>query len=121
MRRAQEVLTRRWQDAINVLLGIWLIASPWVILEAATGLAAWNAWVLGVIIAVAALAALIAFHRLEEWASVLFGVWLIVSPWILGFGTLMPAVVNQVVVGVLVGGLALWQAFRTHGGTAEAA
>ena len=121
MSDVRKVLAHRWQDAINLLLGIWLIVSPWALLEAATGAAAVNAWVLGVIIVVAAASALVAFHRWEEWASVLFGVWLIVSPWILGFGALMPAVVNQIVVGVLVGGLALWQAYRTRGDAAQTA
>lgn len=108
---------RQWQDGVNLLLGLWLIVSPWVLGYAAQQNAAWDSWIPGVIMAVAALSALVAFHAWEEWVNVALGVWLIVSPWILGYGTLQaPAVWNQVIVGVIAGVLALWSAVdETHG------
>ena len=40
---------KRWQDWLNLLIGIWLFISPWVIGFAGTRHAAsWNAWILGV-------------------------------------------------------------------------
>lgn len=108
-------LSRQWQDAINVVLGLWLVVSPWALGYATQTAPAWNAYVLGVIIAVAAIAALVAFHTWEEWVSVVLGAWLVVSPWILGFTSLTAAFWNQIVVGLVVGVLALWSALTTHG------
>lgn len=106
----------RWQDSANLVLGVWLFLSPWILGFTGTGVAMWNAYVLGVIIAVAAIAALVAFHEWEEWADMAFGAWLIVSPWLLGFGTTtagaeggaFAATWNFVVVGALTIALAAW-------------
>lgn len=114
MEKFWSTVSRQWQDAVNIVLGLWLIASPWVLGYAAQTTPAWNAYVLGVIIAVAAIAALVAFHAWEEWVNVALGVWLVVSPWILGFSGLTTALWNQIVVGVLVGGLAFWSTMVTH-------
>jgi hypothetical protein len=116
MEKFGSTLSRQWQDAVNVVLGLWLIVSPWVLGYAMQTTPAWNAYVLGVIIAVAAIAALVAFHAWEEWVNVVLGIWLVVSPWILGFTTLTAALWNQVVVGIVVGALALWSTMTTRGG-----
>jgi predicted cobalt transporter CbtA len=42
-------------------------------------------WVTSAIIAILSLAAIIAYRDWEEWLNVLLGLWLIVSPWLLGF------------------------------------
>lgn len=104
------VLSRQWQDAINTVLGLWLVVSPWALGYAMETTPTWNAWVLGVVIAVTGIAALVAFHRWEEWLNVVFGAWLIVSPWLLGFAGLTDALWNQIVVGLVVAALAVWRA-----------
>jgi hypothetical protein len=48
---------------------------------------AWNAHGVGVVVAVAAFAALVAFHQWEEWVNAALAAWLIVSPYLLGFST----------------------------------
>ncbi len=107
-------LSSCWQDIVNVVLGIWLIAAPAVLGYVSSSAAATNAWVVGVIIAVAAIAALVAFQKWEEWVNMALGAWLIVSPWVLGFADLGVALWNQIIVGVLVAGLALWSAAIEH-------
>jgi hypothetical protein len=42
-------------------------------------------WASSAAIAVISLAAIVAFSNWEEWANVVLGMWLIVSPWVLGF------------------------------------
>ncbi len=42
-------------------------------------------WITSVIIGLVSLAAIIAYRDWEEWLNVLMGLWLIVSPWLLGF------------------------------------
>lgn len=104
-------LTGQWKDAVNLVLGLWLIVSPWALGFVADRTPAWNAWVVGVIIAVAALAALVAFHKWEEWVEAALGLWLIVSPYLLGFvATQMHATWNQIIVGIVVAALAIWAA-----------
>lgn len=108
-------LTAQWKDAINLVLGLWLIASPWAFGFVTDQAPTWNAWAVGVVIAVAALAALIAFNQWEEWAEAVLGAWLIVSPYLLGFDAMMSATLNQAVVGIIVAGLAIWSAMVTPG------
>ena len=69
-----------------------------------------NAWIVGAVIAVAALAALIAFQKWEEWVNAVLAGWLIVSPYVLGFAGNQTVTWNQIIVGVLVGVLAIWAA-----------
>ncbi len=123
MDKLMETAKRQWQDVANVLLGIWLIASPWIIGFTEVQYTLWNAYILGAIIAVAAASALVAFHEWEEWVSMLFGAWLIVSPWGLEFATLsyaaetlaaFGATWNFIVVGFLVVGLAGWRTWQEH-------
>jgi hypothetical protein len=109
-------LSSSWQDGINVILGLWLIASPGMLGYMSETTAAWNAWIVGVVVMVAALAALVAFQKWEEWVSMALAAWLIASPWILGFSGLQAAVWNQLIVGVLIGGLALWSSIGEHEG-----
>lgn len=105
-------LTAQWRDAVNLVLGLWLIASPWALSFATEPAPMWNASAIGAIIAVAAVAALFAFHRWEEWAEAALGLWLIVSPYLLGFAMQMAATWNHVLVGIIVAGLAIWSAMK---------
>lgn len=105
--------TRRWQDWVNVLLGAWLIVSPWALGYAGeVPSALWNAYALG--LAVAGFAGLAVYmpKAWEEGASIALGVWLILSPWLLGFNTHLAASLNSVLVGLLVAGLATWAMLR---------
>jgi SPW repeat len=111
----------RWRDWAMLVLAVWLFLSPWILGfavgapvegEAATAgftIAAWNAWILGVVIAVLALWAAFQFAEWHDWVNGVLGVWLVVSPWILGFAALTAALWNHVVVGVLIVVLAAWE------------
>lgn len=110
MATLNEKLTQQWKDAANLVLGLWLAVSPWVLSYAGEATPAWNAHIVGAVIAVAAIAALIAFQQWEEWVSTALAAWLIVSPYLLGFTALTYALWNQLIVGVLVGVLAIWTA-----------
>jgi hypothetical protein len=101
--------TRRWMDWVNVMLGVWLIASPWL-LSVAPGdrPAAWSSWSVGAGIVTLAL---FAMYKPAVWGDavgVLFGTWLIASPWMLGFANASTGATNTVIVGLLVIGYALW-------------
>ena len=70
-------LATQWNDASNLVLGVWLAISPWVLSYASHTAAAWNAHAVGVIVAVAAIAALISFQKWEEWVNTALGAWLV--------------------------------------------
>jgi hypothetical protein len=115
MNKAMEKLTNQWQDTLNLVLGLWLIISPWVLAYTAQTTAAWTAHAVGVVILVMAALALYAFHTWEEWINVALAAWLIVSPWLLGYSAVQAATWNQIVVGLAVGVLALWSAAVERG------
>ena len=114
MSRLTDKLSAEWQDAGNLLLGLWLAVSPWALAYASERTPMINAVAVGVIIAVAAAGALYAFHAWEEWVNVALAAWLIASPWLLNFSTLQVATWNQIAVGTLVAILALWSTTADH-------
>jgi len=103
-----------WQDVVNWLLGVGLYFSPLLFGYEAEETAAWNAHVVGAIIAVMALAAMFAFQDWEEWVSVALGAWLIVSPWVLGFSAVSTALLSHVLIGIAALVLAIWSSAE-HG------
>jgi hypothetical protein len=103
----------RWQDWINLLLAIWLFISPWVLnfypgSSSSVAQAAWNAWILGIVIGVFSIAALVKARPWEEWINLLAGAWVFISPWVLGYASTPQALWNALVIGALVFILAIW-------------
>ena len=109
-----EKTVAQWLDSGNLVLGAWLFVSPWILGFAAEPAAAWNAYLTGGIIAVLAIAALYAFQEWEEWLNVVVALWLVASPWVLGFSTLKFAMTNAVAVGLVVLVFALWASVVEH-------
>lgn len=105
-------LTGNWQDVVCLILGLWLVVSPWVLGFTAIQFAMWNAIVLGAVIVVMTLMELVEFHDWEEWTDMVIGGWLAISPWVLGFtaeaGGSAVATANFVIVGLLVLAMAAW-------------
>lgn len=107
-------LRQHWQDWGNLVLGLWLFVSPWVLGYAGLRSAAWNSWIMGVVVAAVSVSALILFAPWQEWVNVIMGVWLLVAPWVMGFAGSENAAAlwNHVAGGLLIGGLALWDALE---------
>lgn len=104
------MMTKRWQDWANLLLGLWLFVSPWM-LQYADSTAAWNAYVMGAGIVVFAAFAAYMPRTWEEVINTLLGVWLVVSPFLLGFAGMAGVALHTVVIGVLVMAFAMWAMF----------
>ncbi|WP_369726067.1 SPW repeat protein [Bradyrhizobium sp. LLZ17] len=81
---------KHWQeresvpDLYNLFLAAVLFISPWLF-KLTNSEGKIDLWVTSAIIGVLSLAAMIAYRDWEEWLNVLMGVWLIASPWLLGF------------------------------------
>jgi hypothetical protein len=100
-------------DVINLILGIMLFATPWFFGFMAATPATHSAWVSGFLITLAAVVALIAFAEWEEWLVLVFGLWAIVAPWVLGFAaTNALATQAHFTVGIIVALLAAWELWR---------
>ncbi len=99
---------KRWQDRLNLLIGIWLFISPWVIGFAGAGTAsAWNAWILGVAIIVFSAIAVSMPQAWEEVINILLGIWMVISSWVIGVAS-RSVETNAVIVGLLVILFAAW-------------
>jgi hypothetical protein len=71
-------------DVYNLFLAAVLFISPWLF-KLTNSQGKVDLWITSAIIVVLSLAAIIAYRDWEEWLNVLMGVWLIASPWLLGF------------------------------------
>jgi hypothetical protein len=102
---------KHWQDAVNAVLGVWLVLSPWAMGYVGETSAMTNAIVIGVALTAAALGAIFVPRAWEEWTEGVLGLWLIVSPWALGFAARDGARLAAVVTGIAIAALALWTLF----------
>jgi hypothetical protein len=71
-------------DCYTAAFGLFLFVSPWLFAYASERVRI-EIWALGAAVAAISIAAIVAFSDWEEWLNLLLGVWLIASPWVLGF------------------------------------
>ena len=71
----------RWQDWFMLALAAWLFISPfWMAgYASSSSVAAWNSYILAVLVAAFAIAALATPQRWEEWVQLVLGVWLVIA------------------------------------------
>lgn len=101
-------------DIINVVAGAALAVSPWLFGFADHAVAAWNAALVGVAIALVAAGAMAAKVQWNGWASLILGAWAAISPWALGFFGLTTAMGIHLILGLLVAVLAAIELWFTH-------
>ncbi|MGE5609227.1 MAG: SPW repeat protein [Bacillota bacterium] len=97
-----------------VVVGIWLMVSPVVLSFPEHSARAHNV-ILGIVIGViAAVRVLFAHeHPALSWVNVALGVWVLSSPWILGYASNVVPTTNNVIAGILVTVLATWSALAS--------
>lgn len=94
------MIRAHWQDRIEVALGLWLVACPFVLGMEDAQSAAWAAMIAGVAIVTFAVDAFYYPEIVEEWGTVVTGLLLLASPWLLGYAPQRMAMINAVVCGV---------------------
>jgi len=104
-------------SGFDVMGGFWLAFSPWVLGFASshpTGKL--NDLVLGIVIGVFALlrGAVALRAAWLSWLNALLGVWVMISPWVLGFHNSQAAAWNNILLGLAVIVLACWGALSTQ-------
>ena len=102
-------------DLYNLVLAAVLFVSPWVFaFTNRTGKL--DVWLASAAIALISVGAMFAYANWAEWANVLLGLWLVVSPWLLGFaGT--RAMHFSVAVGAVVAFLAILELWLQYDAT----
>ena len=101
--------TRRWQDQLILLLGLWLFITPWVFSYPIPSSQSTNAFVAGAVLAVLSACEL---YKTYFWAVVvnlLVGLWVAISPWVLKVADQRQLMWDEVIVGLAVIVLALWE------------
>lgn len=101
-------------SGVNILLGIWLIDSPWVFDFSGTAAVLSSVFV-GVLLALLAAIRLASLHNSAGVSALnlLLALWTIASPWTLGYDANAGALANSVMAGGLVAALAVWSASAT--------
>jgi hypothetical protein len=92
-------------------LGIWLTAAPDLLHY--TGYAATNDHILGPLIASCAFVAIWEVMRGIRWINVALGGWLLLAPWLLGYGETI-SIFNSLIVGISVTTLSFIKGKMTH-------
>ena len=104
------VTKKRWQEWVNMALGIWLFTSPFFGFGHVGSAAAWNAYVFGAIIVLLSAGALFFSQIWEEWINMAIGIWLFIAPFVLGFSLMHGVMLNQMDVGAALFFISLWAA-----------
>ena len=99
---------KHWQDPLNAALGVWLILSPWVVGFQDQATPSMNAVAVGILLGATALGATFVPRAWDEWTEGALGLWMVISPWALGFAAVRDPKMTAVVTGVAVVVLALW-------------
>lgn len=88
-RAGMPALWTRWTDWVNLVLGAWLFISVYVLNTGVHRAAAWSTWLSGAAIFLIALYLLIRPTWLwAQWLIAALGLWVFISPWVLGFTNL---------------------------------
>jgi len=107
---------RTWEDWCGMLLGAMIVASPWFPIQDAAisghQTVILNAVVIGLVVFGISQLEYVALQRWEEVTTILIGLWLIASPYVMGYsgdGFLRIYHTGLGAVLVLLGVLQLWQ------------
>ena len=101
-------------DLYNLLLAVVLFASPWFFAHASRT-AGLDLRLSAAAVIILSIAAMIAFSTWEEWINLALGLWLVVSPWLLGFAHTR-AMHFSIAIGAGIAffaGLELWLRYET--------
>jgi hypothetical protein len=106
-------------SGLDVLAGIWLLISPFVLAFQHINAAATNNVIFGIVIGLLALYRFMnpATNAGVSWLNVILGIWVLISPFVIGFSTYHVPTTNNVIMGIVVIILAGWSALATGSGS----
>ena len=89
-------------NRLTAILGLLLQVSPWLLGFATVEAAAWCAGIGGIVVTVMSFAAFMYLREWKEWVCLITALFLILSPWLVGFAGIASATWTHVVIGLLV-------------------
>lgn len=101
-----------WQDWLTGLIGMWLVATPWV-LAAQDQAIIWNFLIVGLATAILAASEFAVFQPWKEWAMAGLGSWMILAPRVMSFQN-DTLTWNAAACGAAIVALAGWALGDTH-------
>jgi hypothetical protein len=108
-------MTLSMKGIASLALGIWLMASPWVLgFSAAEPAAMWTALLAGISLAALGMMQFDSHDGLLYWVMVALGVAIAFSPFVFGFADHGGAMVNKIAAALVVAGVALSAIFATR-------
>lgn len=88
---------------VNLVLGLWLIISPWALGFSASVGALWSTLLLGLGVAVVAIWGLAKLgQQVPDWVNLVLGIALFLAPWVIGFSMMAGAAWNSWLLGIAV-------------------
>jgi hypothetical protein len=99
---------KHWQDAVNAVIGAWLVVSPFVLGFQNVVVAMVSTMAIGALLIASSLEAMQVPQAWEEWMDAALGALLMMAPALLGFDGAAAAQQNAIVTGGLVTALAIW-------------
>ncbi len=108
---------QRIPSGLNILFSIWLIVSPFLLgFAAMSGTAMWDAIIVGVIVLILAIIREASPEGATwlSWVNAILGIWLVISPFILGTSFMAAVLWDDIIVGVAFFVFGLWSALATR-------
>lgn len=100
---------KQWQYGLTIVFGLLLLAMPFLLHFASQiPVRSWDFYIIGTVTVASAAAGLHLRSRVAAWLTPALGLWMFVSPWILGFGDNVEARNSAWVLGALVFLMSLW-------------
>jgi len=75
-------LPKEWQDWLNLVVGIWILVSPWALNVTDNAPATRTAVAVGFLVIVCEVFTFWSLRFLEDWINILLGAWLVISAWL---------------------------------------
>ena len=106
----------RWEGWANMVFGLLLAASPWLLRFSGLEAVTLNAVIIGGLICALSALALTLLDSWEAYISGLLGVWAILSPWLIGFTAYDTAMLAHFGLGALVVAVAMIEIWQDRAG-----
>jgi hypothetical protein len=113
--------SKRWQDGFVVYIGIYLFFSPFIMgFYTDVPVRSGNFYLAGIATIALAATAVRQGVRWPSAANIGVGLWLIISPWIVGFSRVMDARNDAIALGVMIALMAFWSYYAERPATSVA-
>ena len=100
-------LSARWAEIASLVLSVWVAVSPFVVKLAEDPAFAGNLHAAGLAAAAASVLLIVRPARLSAWIVSATGIWLMASPWLLGFADEQTPTRQTIFYGLALVGLAV--------------